>query len=61
MNELMLQMLVKSLGLKLDDIRGLIGSVEKVPGHFEDIKTLLQDNLNVNEQILEALKKGGKK
>lgn len=60
MNEALLQMLVKALGLKPEAVQALIGSVEKISGHFEDIKALLQDNLYINKQILEALKKGKK-
>jgi hypothetical protein len=57
MNEMMLQMLIKALGIKPEDIKALISSFSVA----EDIKVLLADNLEVNKQILEALKKRGGK
>lgn len=60
LNEAMLQMLVKAVGLKPEAIQALIASMVKGQKDIEDIKTLLADNLDVNKQILEALKKGKK-
>jgi hypothetical protein len=60
MSELMLQMVIKALGLKPEDVRGLIGGLANGQKHIEDIKILLQDNVDINKQILEALKKGKK-
>ena len=58
MNEALIGMLVKTMGIKPELVNGLIVSLGKAGQHVEDIKTLLADNLDVNKQILEVLKKG---
>jgi hypothetical protein len=61
MNEALLGVFVKSLGVKPETVNGLIIALTKSGQHVEDIKSLLADNLEVNKQILETLKKGGNK
>lgn len=61
MNDAVLGMVVKALGLKPEDVRGLVGSLANGKKDIEDIKVLLQDNLEVNKAILVELKKRGVK
>jgi len=59
-NELMLQMVIKALGVKPEDVKESIIGLSNGAKSIEDIKILLADNLEVNKQILEVLKKGKK-